>query len=213
VIIKTLAVGPIMANCFILGCEQTLEAAVIDPGDDADRILRALAESKLTVKMIINTHGHFDHVGANKRMKEVTGAPLMIHPLDAPMLDQLSRSASAWGLAADNSPAPDRMLDEGDTITFGRITLTVIHTPGHTPGGISLYTDPHLFVGDTLFAGSIGRTDFPGGSFESLKQSIQQKLFVLEDDVTVHTGHGPATTIGEERRFNPFVGAKASFFG
>jgi glyoxylase-like metal-dependent hydrolase (beta-lactamase superfamily II) len=137
----------------------------------------------------------------------------MIHPLDAPMLDQLSRSASAWGLAADNSPAPDRMLDEGDTITFGRITLTVIHTPGHTPGGISLYTDPHLFVGDTLFAGSIGRTDFPGGSFESLKQSIQQKLFVLEDDVTVHTGHGPATTIGEERRFNPFVGAKASFFG
>ncbi len=212
-IIKTLAVGPIMANCFILGCEQTLEAAVIDPGDDADRILRALAESKLTVKMIINTHGHFDHVGANKRMKEVTGAPLMIHPLDAPMLDQLSRSASAWGLAADNSPAPDRMLDEGDTITFGRITLTVIHTPGHTPGGISLYTDPHLFVGDTLFAGSIGRTDFPGGSFESLKQSIQQKLFVLEDDVTVHTGHGPATTIGEERRFNPFVGAKASFFG
>ncbi len=212
-IIKTLAVGPIMANCFILGCEQTLEAAVIDPGDDADRILRALAESKLTVKMIINTHGHFDHVGANKRMKEVTGAPLMIHPLDAPMLDQLSRSASAWGLAADNSPAPDRMLDEGDTITFGRITLTVIHTPGHTPGGISLYTDPHLFVGDTLFAGSIGRTDFPGGSFESLKQSIQQKLFVLEDDVTVHTGHGPATTIGEERRFNPFVGAKASFLG
>jgi glyoxylase-like metal-dependent hydrolase (beta-lactamase superfamily II) len=212
-IIKTLAVGPIMANCFILGCEETLEAAVIDPGDDADRILHALAESGLTVKFIINTHGHFDHVGANKRLHEVTGAPILIHPLDAPMLNQLSSSAAAWGLSADNSPAPDRELADGDEITFGRITLKVIHTPGHSPGGISLHTGDNVFVGDALFAGSIGRTDLPGGSFETLKESIQKKLFILGDNVKVHTGHGPSTTIGDERRQNPFVGEKASYFG
>ena len=212
-IIKTLAVGPIQANCFIVGCEQTLEAAVIDPGEEADRILLALAESNLTVKYIINTHGHMDHVSANKRIKEVTGAPLLIHALDAPMLDQVASSAAAWGLRAENSPVPDRELQDGDKITFGNITLTVIHTPGHTPGGISLYAQDDVFVGDTLFAGSIGRTDFPGGSFETIKESIQQKLFKLGDDVRVHTGHGPSTTIGQERRHNPFVGENASFFG
>jgi glyoxylase-like metal-dependent hydrolase (beta-lactamase superfamily II) len=211
-IIKSLAVGPIMANCFILGCEETLEAAVIDPGDEADRILYTLAESNLTTKIIINTHGHFDHVSANKQLKDATGAPILIHPLDAPMLDKLSSSAAAWGLSADNSPPPDRNLEDGDEITFGNITLTVIHTPGHTPGGISLHSDGQVFVGDTLFAGSIGRTDFPGGSFATLRQSIQQKLFVLGDDVKVYTGHGPPTTIGEEKRDNPFVGEKASYF-
>jgi glyoxylase-like metal-dependent hydrolase (beta-lactamase superfamily II) len=212
-IIKTLAVGPIQANCFVLGCEQTLEAAVIDPGGEADRILNALAESSLTTRFIINTHGHFDHVGANKRLKEVTGAPILIHPLDAPMLNQLSSSAAAWGLSADDSPGPDRELNDEDKITFGNITLTVIHTPGHTPGGISLYAGEDVFVGDTLFAGSIGRTDFPGGSFETLKASIQKKLFALDDNVKVYTGHGPSTTIGEEKRSNPFVGEGSSFFG
>ncbi len=211
-IIKTLAVGPIMANCFILGCEETLEAAVIDPGDEADRILFALAESNLTTKLIINTHGHFDHVGANKRLNEVTGAPILIHPLDTPMLSQLANSAAAWGMKADNSPAPDRELQDGDEVTFGKMTLKVLHTPGHTPGGISLYTDNEVFVGDTLFAGSIGRTDFPGGSFETLRESIQQKLFKLSDDLKVYPGHNQATTIGVEKRNNPFVGERASFF-
>ena len=212
-IIKTLVVGPIMANSFILGCDKTHEAAVIDPGDEADRILLALAESGLSVKLIINTHGHLDHVGANKRLKEATGAPILIHPLDAPMLNQVASSAAAWGIAADNSPPPDRELEDGDEVLIGNITLNVIHTPGHTPGGISLSTDREVFVGDTLFAGSIGRTDFQGGSFETIKKSIQQKLFTLNDDVTVYPGHGPATTIGEERRTNPFVGENASFFG
>ena len=211
-IIKILAVGPIMANCFILGCEDTLEAAVIDPGDEADRILLTLAEAKLTTKLIINTHGHFDHVGANKRLKEVTGAPILIHPLDKSMLSQLAQSAAAWGMTADNSPAPDRELQDGDEVTFGKITLKVLHTPGHTPGGISLYTDSEVFVGDTLFAGSIGRTDFAGGSFETLKESIQQKLFRLGDDLKVYPGHNQVTTIGVEKRTNPFVGEKASFF-
>ena len=212
-IIKTLAVGPIQANCYILGCEETLEAAVIDPGDETDRILHALAESSLTAKLIINTHGHFDHVSANKRLKEVTGAPILIHSLDAPMLNQLASSAAAWGLAADNSPRPDRELNDGDEVTFGNTILKVIHTPGHTPGGISLYAADFVFVGDTLFAGSIGRTDFPGGSFEALKESIRKKLFVLGDDVKVYAGHGPPSTIGEERRSNPFVGENASYFG
>ena len=212
-IIKRLAVGPIQANCYILGCEETLEAAVIDPGDETDRILHALAESSLTAKLIINTHGHFDHVSANKRLKEVTGAPILIHSLDAPMLDQISSSAAGWGLAADNSPRPDKELNDGDEVKFGNIILKVIHTPGHTPGGISLYTTEFVFVGDTLFAGSIGRTDFPGGSFEALKESIRKKLFVIGDHVKVYAGHGPDTTIGEERSSNPFVGENASYFG
>lgn len=205
-IIKSLVVGPIMANCFILGCEKTKEAVVIDPGDDTDKILMALAESALTVKYIINTHGHFDHVGGNRRMKSATGAQILIHSLDAHMLGSLSSTAAAWGLSAQDSPPPDRTIVDGDTISCGSITLKVIHTPGHSPGGISLYTDGNVFVGDTLFAGSIGRTDFPGGDFGTLVSSIRNKLFVLEDDVRVFTGHGPETTIGKEKRFNPFVG-------
>ena len=204
-IIKKLTVGPIMANCFIIGCERTKEAAVIDPGDEADKILISLAESKLKVRYIINTHGHFDHVGGNKKLKEVTGADLLIHPLDAPLLGQLSDSAAAWGLPMENSPPPDRTVEDDDIITFGDITLKVIHTPGHSPGGISLYTDENVFVGDTLFEGSIGRTDFPGGDYNTLISSIQKKLFVLGDDVKVFPGHMGNTTIGKEKRFNPFL--------
>lgn len=204
-IIKELAVGPIMANCFILGCEKTRNAAIIDPGDDADRILRTLAESKLTVRYILNTHGHFDHVGANRRMKEVTGAPILIHTQDAPMLSSLSQAGAAFGLSVENSPPADRMLNDGDEISFGEITLKVIHTPGHSPGGVAFHTDNVVFVGDSLFAGSIGRTDFPGGDFDTLIASIKNRLFPLGDAVKVYTGHGPSTTIGQERRFNPFL--------
>ena len=190
-IVKSLTVGPIQANCFIVGCEETLKAAVIDPGAEADRILMALAESSLKVDAIINTHGHFDHVGANKSMKDATEAEILIHGSDAPMLSQLSASASAWGMSAEDSPPPDRTLEDGDTITVGSITLKVIHTPGHTPGGISLYTDGAVFVGDTLFAGSIGRTDFPGGDYGTLISSIQKKLFILSEDTVVYPrSHG-----------------------
>ena len=134
-------VGPIMANCYILGCKETHEAVVIDPGDDADLILLKLAELKLKVKYIINTHGHFDHVGANRKMKEATGAELLIHALDAPMLGSLSQAAASFGLKSENSPAPDKTIDDGDIISFGKISLKVIHTPGHSPGGISLFTN------------------------------------------------------------------------
>ena len=204
-IIKSLTVGPIMANCFILGCERTHEAAVIDPGDETEKILLALAAAKLKVKYILNTHGHFDHVGGNRKMKVATGAPILIHPLDAAMLEGLAAAAAVWGLQTENSPPPDQTLDEGQIIDCGDITLKVIHTPGHTPGGISLHAGDTVFVGDTLFAGSIGRTDFPGGDHETLLASIRTKLFVLDDEVVVYSGHGPETTIGREKRYNPFV--------
>ncbi len=205
-IIKELVVGPLMANCFICGCSKTKEAVVIDPGGDADTILLSLADSKLKVKYIINTHGHFDHVSANGKMKAATGADILIHPLDAPMLEKLSSNAAFFGVSVENSPPCDQTLEEDDTVSFGDITLKVIHTPGHTPGGISLYTNGIVFVGDTLFAGSIGRTDFPGGDFNTLISSIKTKLFNMEDDMRVFSGHGPETSIGVEKRHNPFVG-------
>ncbi len=204
-IIKKLEVGPIMANCFILGCESTKEAVVIDPGDDADRILMELAKSDLKVKYLINTHGHFDHVGANKRMREVTGAKLGIHPDDEPMLGELSQSALMFGMSVENSPPADFLLNDGDDVTFGEITLKVIHTPGHSKGGICLYTKGHLFAGDTLFAGSIGRTDLPGGDYDALISSIKTKLLDLDEETTVYTGHGPETNIANEKRMNPFL--------
>jgi glyoxylase-like metal-dependent hydrolase (beta-lactamase superfamily II) len=194
-----------MANCYIIGCESTKSAAVIDPGDEADRILKELAKDGLTLKYIINTHGHFDHVGGNYDLKKASGADIVIHPADEPMLADLVRTAAAFGLSAQNSPAPDRTVQEGDTISFGDITLRVLDTPGHSPGGISLHTDNMVFVGDTLFAGSIGRTDLPGGDFQTLISSIKTKLFPLGDDTKVYTGHGPATSIGQEKRANPFL--------
>jgi len=205
-ILKVLPVGPIMANCFVLGCEKTREAAVIDPGDEDERILMALADEKLTLKYIINTHGHFDHVAANKAMKDATGAKILIHEEDAPMLSHLSSMAVSFGLSAEDSPPPDQMINDGDVIKFGEISLKVIHTPGHSRGGVSLFceNDKILFAGDTLFAGSIGRTDLPGGDYGTLIKNVREKLFPLGDDVRVFPGHGPETTIGTEKKINPF---------
>ena len=207
-IIEKLEVGPIMANCYIVGCEETRQAVVIDPGDEADHILYTLAGHKLTVKHIINTHGHFDHVSANRQLKEATGADIIIHAADAPMLTSLSDMAAAFGLSCENSPPPDRTVDEGDIISFGSLEMKVLHTPGHSPGGISLVCGDKVFVGDTLFAGSIGRTDFPGGDFDTLIAAIRRKLFPLGDQVVVYCGHGPETTIGREKRTNPFAAVR-----
>lgn len=204
-IVKSMAVGPIMANCFIVGCEETRQAAVIDPGAESDRILETVARERLTLTHIINTHGHFDHVSANKEVQAATDATILIHARDADMLDQLSASAARWGMSAENSPPADRLVDEGDVIEVGNMQFAVLHTPGHTPGGISLSIDGYVFVGDTLFAGSIGRTDFPGGDYGTIIESIQKKLFVLDDAVRVMCGHGPETTIGTEKRTNPFA--------
>ena len=203
-ILKRLAVGPLQTNCYILGCGRTQLAAVIDPGEDADQILIALAEDDLRLVYIINTHGHFDHAGANSRLKKVTGAQLVLHQADVPMILNQEAQGSMWGMTLENSPPPDRMVDEGDVIAFGDISLRILHTPGHSPGGISLVTDEIVFVGDSLFAGSIGRTDLPGGDYEALINNVKEKIFPLGDDVVVYPGHGPQTTVGQERRTNPF---------
>ena len=203
-ILKMLVVGPIQANCYLLGCERTREAVVIDPGDDVDTILMTLAKEKLRCVYIINTHGHFDHSGANKRLKEVTKGQLLLHEADAPMVTSQAASGRMWGMNVENSPPPDRYLKEGDVILFGDVSLKVLHTPGHSPGGICLVTDSMVFVGDTLFAGSIGRTDFPGGNYDGLLRSVREKIFTLGDDVVIYPGHGPETTVGRERRTNPF---------
>jgi len=194
VILKMLVVGPIQANCYILGCERTRQAAVIDPGGDVDKILLSLAKDNLQCVYIINTHCHSDHSAGNKRLKGVTGAQLVIHRADAPMIMHQEV----------DSPPPDRYVEEGDLITFGDILLKVLHTPGHSRGGISLVTDKMVFVGDTLFEGSIGRTDFPGGDYEGLIRHVKGKVFPLGDDVVIYPGHGPKTTVGRERRTNPF---------
>ncbi len=202
--ILRLEVGPIQANCFIVGCDTTKEAVVIDPGDEADMILMSLAEHKLTVKAILNTHGHFDHVGANRRLKEVTNADILIHEADGPMLEHLSTMASSFGMKTENSPPADRYIVEGDIIKFGECSLKVLHTPGHSMGSVTFAGHGVAFVGDTLFAGSIGRTDFPGGSYPQLIASVKEKIFTLGDDCIAHPGHGPETTIKREKQFNPF---------
>ncbi|PID78069.1 MAG: MBL fold metallo-hydrolase [Deltaproteobacteria bacterium] len=205
-ILKVMPVGPIMANCFILGCEKTREAVVIDPGDEDERILMVLAEDQLTVKYIVNTHGHFDHVAANRPMKEATGADILIHEDDSFMLSELSAMGASFGLRVENSPPADKFLKEGDIISFGNIDMEILHTPGHSPGSVSIYikSEKLLFSGDTLFAGSIGRTDLPGGNYKALISNVRNKIFSLDDDVKVYPGHGPETTILAEKRFNPF---------
>jgi len=200
-------VGPLGVNCCLLGCEATGQGIVVDPGGDVERILAVAHKRGLTVVSIINTHGHFDHVGGNLELKRATGAELLIHGADEPMLARVSTVAGMYGLQAEDSPAPDRLLEDGMLVTFGSQQLRVIHTPGHTPGGCCLYLEAEqkLISGDTLFADGVGRTDLPGGSYEQLVDSIRQRLFVLPEQVAVWPGHGPSTTIGHEKRNNPYL--------
>lgn len=204
-ILKTLVVGPLQVNCYIVGCEQTKKVAVIDPGDNVDRILMALAEDKLKVQYIINTHEHFDHVGGNKRLKEATGAPLLAHAKANDEIIHIASRAAVWGMQVEDSPPADRLLADGDQIDIGEtISLKVFSTPGHSLGSISLLTSGAVFVGDLIFSGSIGRTDFPGGDYQTLIDSVKEKIFTLDNDTIIYSGHGPATTVGREKLTNPF---------
>ena len=200
-----LEVGSLGTNCYIAYCENTKNAVIIDPGGDAAKILAAVSREGLLVEAIINTHGHADHVLANVKVQEATDAPIWIHSADADMLGSGSRNLSAFLGGATSCGKADRLLTDGEVLPIGDFSLTVLHTPGHTPGGISLLFDKTVFVGDTLFAESIGRTDFPGGSYSQLINSIKTKLMTLDDEVKAYPGHGPATTIGWERRQNPFI--------
>jgi glyoxylase-like metal-dependent hydrolase (beta-lactamase superfamily II) len=205
-IFESCAVGPLEVNCYIVGCETSHEGIVFDPGGDAELVVGMAQRLGLKIHTIINTHGHFDHIGGNSAVVKALGARLLIHQADAPMLSKSAEVARRYGLQGENSPEADEFLTDGMVIPFGSCSLKVLHTPGHTQGGCCLYFEDELKVitGDTLFADSIGRTDLPGGSHEQLLESIRLKLFTLPDDVTAYPGHGPHTTIGHEKRCNPY---------
>lgn len=203
----SLEVGPLMTNCYIVGDSETRQAAVIDPGGHVGAIRSALDRHELVCKLIVNTHTHFDHVGGNADLKAATGAEILVHPAEAEMLASVSEQAMMWGVTGAASPMADRTIDEGDVLEVGALRLEVLHTPGHSPGSISLVIagEGRILVGDLVFQGSIGRTDFPGGSLEQLLASVKTKILTHPDDTKLCSGHGPITTVGRERRYNPFL--------
>ena len=204
VIIKKLVVGPFASNCYIVSSELTKEGMIIDPGDEARQILKGVKNWQLDIKFIVVTHGHIDHIGAVREVKEATGAEVGIHANDAPFL-QGQQVNMGFGSFYQTPLAADRLLKGGDNINAGDLHFLVLHTPGHSPGGICLLGQGVLFTGDTLFNCGIGRADLPGGSHSQLLSSIHTKLMILPDDTIVYPGHGPETTIGAERRANPFL--------
>ena len=205
-------VTPLQQNCTLMWCEETMEGVVIDPGGDIDALTDAIAEIGLSVDKVLLTHGHFDHVGGAMELAERTGAPIIgPHADDEFITTKVVETGEKYGIGGGRDVTGNAWLNDGDTVEFGNITLNVLHTPGHTPGHIVFYNEDAKLaqVGDVLFKGSIGRTDFPRGDMDTLVASITQKLWPLGDDVTFVPGHGPASTFGEERANNPFVGDAA----
>jgi glyoxylase-like metal-dependent hydrolase (beta-lactamase superfamily II) len=204
---ETLVVGPLQCNCSILGDENSREAIVIDPGDNISRIIDTLARHQLTLKQIIVTHAHIDHIAGALQLKRLTGAPILYNQLDLPLVRMMDMQAAWLGIRTPEVAPPDADLTDNSTIGVTGLTALVLHTPGHTQGSSCLYLPDHrlLIAGDTLFAGSVGRTDLPGGDTRQLLTSIHDRLLTLPDDVKVIPGHGPATRIGEERGNNPFL--------
>ena len=193
------------SNCFIVSCPDTSEGIVIDPGNRNEAVAEAAAEDGVTVVAVVYTHGHIDHVGGAAEAKGVFSAPLLMHEADNAALALLPQQAASFGLKSVEVPTIDRALRDGERVEFGGCGLEVIHTPGHSPGGVCLHGCGHLFAGDTLFQGSIGRSDLPGGDGAQLIESIKTRLLTLPPETVVHSGHGPDTTIGEEADHNPFL--------
>lgn len=195
------------SNCYIIACPETREAAIIDPGAPDPWIRRVLAEQGLKLSAVWLTHGHVDHIGGVEWVKSFSGAPVAIHPDDEPMLGDPRLNGSALFLSEPISTSADRLINDGDVLPLGNLRFRVIHTPGHSPGGVCFYLESggHLIAGDTLFAGSIGRTDLPGGSHSALIRAIREKLLPLPAETVVYPGHGPTTTIGDEKEYNPFL--------
>ena len=204
-ILETIEVGPLMVNCYLIGCEDTLIGAVVDPGDEADRILDVAKSYGLKIEQIINTHGHADHIADNRRMQKLTGAKIYIHPSDAEKLTIPNKNLSVYFGSAIDSPPADGFLEEGKIHKVGNLEFKVLHVPGHSAGSACLVKDKIAIVGDTVFNGSIGRTDFPDGDYDQLIGNIKSKLLTLSDDTELLPGHGPATTVGYEKRYNPFL--------
>lgn len=203
-LIKQITVGPLQSNCFIIGDEETSESIVIDPGDEPDLIMDVINGNGLKVNYIVCTHGHFDHVGAVSDIKGKTGAKVVIHKDEIEIYHAARDMATFWGYEVERLPEPDMLVDDGDRIMVGNMSFTIIHTPGHSPGGICLYGEGIVVTGDTLFAGSVGRTDFYGGDMNKLKESFN-RLMLLPGETRVLPGHGPDSTIDIERRDNPFA--------
>ena len=210
-IFETREAPPFYKNGYLLGCEHTREGVIIDPGDEVERLLEAVEAHRLRVGQILLTHAHVDHVAGAARAKQALGADIRLHRGDLPLYDAVLKQAEFFGLEVEPPPPVDRFFDAGERVTFGRYEVEVLHTPGHSPGGVCLLVGPaggqprKVFVGDTLFAGSIGRTDLPGGDYDTLIGSIRTVLFKLGDEVEVYSGHGPRTMIGQERMTNPFL--------
>lgn len=202
-IIKKLIVGGLENNCYFIGDEKSREIMVIDPGDEPDRILDFIEENNYRVKYLVFTHAHFDHVAAVSELKEATGAQIVLHGDDLELYENAETQARVWGFEIDPLPKPDMLVAEGDEIVLGALRFGVLHTPGHSPGGICLYGEGVLVTGDTLFAGSVGRTDLHGGDLGELRHSFS-RLMQLPDAIRVLPGHGPESTVGKERRDNFF---------
>jgi glyoxylase-like metal-dependent hydrolase (beta-lactamase superfamily II) len=215
--IEMLPVGMFQSNCFIVGCTDTGRGVVVDAGDEAETILSAVDRAHLTVEAVWTTHGHLDHVGALPEVIPALGVPMCLHRDEIETYRVLEHQAAMFGLAAPKVVTVDRVLETGETIGFGNVEAEVVHAPGHSPGSACFYfageSPPRIIVGDVLFKGSIGRTDLPGGSYETMVETLRRVFLPLPDETVVYSGHGPETTVGEEKRLNPFLAPIAREFG
>jgi glyoxylase-like metal-dependent hydrolase (beta-lactamase superfamily II) len=200
--------GPLETNTYLVADRATGDAVVIDPGGDPAEIIAFLGKERLRCGKIVNTHGHFDHVSGNRALKSATGASLLVHEEDAPMLGQAALQARFFQVRGEDSPPPDILLTDREDVRFGTLSLRVIHTPGHSPGGITLVGQGLAFCGDLVFYGSVGRTDIPGGSQRLLLDSIRRHILTMPDDTVLYPGHGPETTVGLEKKQNPYFSAR-----